>query len=50
MILDQGLEPKKAAQQWIRTHLKQVEPWLAGVKTRDGRNAFSVLNEKVASR
>jgi glycine betaine/proline transport system substrate-binding protein len=35
-ILNDGEEPEKAASEWLKANPTAVEPWLAGVKTRDG--------------
>ncbi len=35
-ILNDGEEPEKAAGEWLKANPSTVEPWLAGVKTRDG--------------
>jgi glycine betaine/proline transport system substrate-binding protein len=35
-ILNDGEDPEKAATEWLKTNPSAVEPWLAGVKTRDG--------------
>jgi glycine betaine/proline transport system substrate-binding protein len=46
MILDQKQDPKTAAKKWIQTHLIQIEPWLKGVQSADGRNAWEVIQKK----
>ncbi|WP_028747072.1 choline ABC transporter substrate-binding protein [Rhizobium mesoamericanum] len=35
-ILNDGEEPEKAASEWLKANPSALEPWLAGVKTRDG--------------
>ena len=35
-ILNEGEDPEKAAGEWLKANPSAVEPWLAGVKTRDG--------------
>jgi glycine betaine/proline transport system substrate-binding protein len=35
-ILNDGEEPDKAASEWLKANPSALEPWLAGVKTRDG--------------
>jgi len=35
-IMNDGLEPEKAATTWLKANPSAIEPWLAGVKTRDG--------------
>ena len=35
-ILNDGEDPEKAAGEWLKANPSTVEPWLAGVKTRDG--------------
>ncbi|ANM11651.1 MULTISPECIES: choline ABC transporter substrate-binding protein [unclassified Rhizobium] len=36
-ILDDGKEPEAAATEWLKANPSALEPWLAGVKTRDGK-------------
>ncbi|RFB91942.1 glycine/betaine ABC transporter substrate-binding protein [Rhizobium leguminosarum bv. trifolii] len=36
-ILDDGKEPEVAATEWLKANPAALEPWLAGVKTRDGK-------------
>ncbi|MGO8065307.1 choline ABC transporter substrate-binding protein [Rhizobium leguminosarum] len=35
-ILNDGKEPEAAASEWLKANPAAIEPWLAGVKTRDG--------------
>lgn len=35
-ILNDGKEPEAAASEWLKANPAALEPWLAGVKTRDG--------------
>jgi glycine betaine/proline transport system substrate-binding protein len=35
-ILNDGQDPEKAATEWLKANPSAIEPWLAGVKTRDG--------------
>ncbi|KRB50796.1 glycine/betaine ABC transporter substrate-binding protein [Rhizobium sp. Root708] len=35
-ILNDGEEPEKAATEWLKANPTALDPWLAGVKTRDG--------------
>ncbi|MDQ0561806.1 glycine betaine/proline transport system substrate-binding protein [Rhizobium mesoamericanum] len=35
-ILNDSEEPEKAASEWLKANPSALEPWLAGVKTRDG--------------
>lgn len=35
-ILDDGIEPQKAAKAWLTEHPDMIEAWLDGVKTADG--------------
>ncbi|OWV93192.1 glycine/betaine ABC transporter substrate-binding protein [Rhizobium sp. R72] len=35
-ILNDGDEPEKAATEWLKANPSALDPWLAGVKTRDG--------------
>ncbi|QKK18482.1 choline ABC transporter substrate-binding protein [Rhizobium indicum] len=36
-ILNDGKEPEAAASEWLKANPAALEPWLAGVKTRDGK-------------
>ncbi|SCB57126.1 glycine betaine/proline transport system substrate-binding protein [Rhizobium aethiopicum] len=36
-ILNDGKEPEAAASEWLKANPSALEPWLAGVKTRDGK-------------
>ena len=38
-ILNQNVQPQKAAQQWLISHPQQVEAWLKDVKTLKGESA-----------
>ncbi|WP_406720466.1 MULTISPECIES: choline ABC transporter substrate-binding protein [Thioclava] len=42
-ILDDGQDPDKAAQAWLKAHIAAVSPWLEGVTTRDGQNAYAAF-------
>jgi glycine betaine/proline transport system substrate-binding protein len=42
-ILDQGSEPAEAAAAWLKAHPATVEPWLAGVTTRDGGDGLAAV-------
>lgn len=35
-IMNDGEEPEKAATEWLKANPSALDPWLAGVKTRDG--------------
>ncbi|MGO4350446.1 choline ABC transporter substrate-binding protein [Rhizobium sp. RAF36] len=35
-IMNDGEEPEKAAAEWLKANPSALDPWLAGVKTRDG--------------
>lgn len=37
MILDDGEDPRKAAQKWLRAHPAMLDRWLDGVRTIDGK-------------
>ncbi len=44
-ILDRHEQPEVAAAQWLKSHPDQVKTWLAGVRTFDGRPAYSALSQ-----
>lgn len=42
-ILDGGLEPEKAADDWLKANLSLLDTWLDGVKTWNGGNGLAAL-------
>ena len=40
MILEDGMEPEKAARQWLQKNPTVLEKWLQDVTTRDGQNGL----------
>jgi glycine betaine/proline transport system substrate-binding protein len=42
-ILDKGEEPGKAALAWMKANPAAIEPWLAGVTTKDGGDAMAAV-------
>ena len=40
-ILNDGKEPEAAAAEWLKANPSVIEPWLAGVTTRDGGDALA---------
>lgn len=42
-ILDEGMEPEAAAKRWLKANGPDVEPWLDGVKTMDGKDGLSAV-------
>ncbi|WP_107495476.1 choline ABC transporter substrate-binding protein [Thalassobius sp. I31.1] len=42
-ILDGGEEADDAARTWITANIEAVEPWLAGVTSKDGADAYATL-------
>ena len=45
MILDEGLEPNKAATQWLKKHPDVLGPWLKGVTTADGGDGLAAVRK-----
>jgi glycine betaine/proline transport system substrate-binding protein len=43
LILDQGMDPNKAAAQWLKEHPAVLDPWLAGVTTIDGKDGLAAV-------
>ncbi len=43
MILDDGMEPGVAARTWLAAHPDSIAPWLTGVTTRDGDDAWEAV-------
>ncbi len=42
-ILNQKVQPEKAARQWLSENPQQVEAWLKDVKTREGKVASTAV-------
>ncbi len=42
-ILNDGAEPEAAARAWLAANPGVIEPWLAGVTTRDGGDALAAV-------
>ncbi|NOI23191.1 choline ABC transporter substrate-binding protein [Vibrio mediterranei] len=49
-ILNQNVQPSKAAQQWMKANPKQVEAWLSGVKTLSGDDANAAVQNYIDSK
>jgi glycine betaine/proline transport system substrate-binding protein len=48
-ILNRHEQPQAAAVEWLKANPDAVRPWLAGVLTRDGKPAESVLTAQTAA-
>ncbi|WP_339388740.1 choline ABC transporter substrate-binding protein [Vibrio caribbeanicus] len=48
-ILNQNMKPAKAAQQWLHKNPSQVEIWLKGIKTLDGKDAAKAVSSYIKS-
>ena len=48
-ILNQNMKPAKAAQQWLHNNPSQVEIWLKGIKTLDGKDAAKAVSSYIKS-
>ena len=48
-ILNQNMKPAKAAQQWLHNNPGQVEIWLKGIKTLDGKDAAKAVSSYIKS-
>ncbi|SNX67402.1 glycine betaine/proline transport system substrate-binding protein [Cereibacter ovatus] len=44
-ILDDGMDPDEAVLEWLKAHPETVDPWLAGVTTRDGAEALAAVKQ-----
>ncbi|PKA41258.1 choline ABC transporter substrate-binding protein [Rhizobium sullae] len=42
-ILNDGEDPQDAATEWLKANPTAVEPWLAGVTTKDGKDAAAAV-------
>ncbi|MFZ1815123.1 MAG: choline ABC transporter substrate-binding protein [Rhizobiaceae bacterium] len=42
-ILDGGMDPEKAAVEWMKANADATAPWLEGVTTRDGGDAMAAV-------
>lgn len=47
LILNDGDEPKVAATTWLKAHPDAVKPWLDGVTTYGGDDAFTAVSAKL---
>ncbi|CAM3883226.1 choline ABC transporter substrate-binding protein [Vibrio aerogenes] len=43
-ILNDKMQPQKAAQNWMKANMQQVDKWLENVKTIDGKPALQAVN------
>lgn len=48
-ILDEGKDAEDAAAAWLKAHPQTVEPWLAGVTTRDGEDGLQAVRSELGS-
>ncbi len=44
-ILNDGMDPAKAAAEWLKKNPSVIGPWLAGVKTFDGGDAMAAVKK-----
>lgn len=44
-ILVGGKSPDEAAREWLKAHPERLKGWLEGVKTADGKEAFSAVKD-----
>jgi glycine betaine/proline transport system substrate-binding protein len=42
-------KPEETATTWLKTHAADIKPWLAGVKSTDGKDAFEVVTAAIAA-
>ena len=42
-ILDDGMDPEKAAIGWLKANPDAIAPWLDGVTTKDGGDAMAAV-------
>ena len=42
-IMDEGVEPREAARDYLSAHPDVLEAWLEGVTTRDGGDALPAV-------
>ena len=45
MILDEGMEPEKAATQWLKKNPGVLDKWLEGVTTFDGKDGLAAVKK-----
>ncbi|WP_416795513.1 choline ABC transporter substrate-binding protein [Ciceribacter azotifigens] len=46
-ILDEGKDPEVAATEWLKANGTALEPWLAGVTTKDGGDAMAAAKSAI---
>jgi glycine betaine/proline transport system substrate-binding protein len=42
-------KPEVTAMTWLKTHTSEIKPWLAGVKSWDGKDAYEVVSAGIAT-
>ncbi|NWE23305.1 choline ABC transporter substrate-binding protein [Pseudomonas sp. P7548] len=47
-VLNQNQKPRAAAKAWLKAHPDVLQTWLAGVSSRDGRDAMTVASAHLA--
>ncbi|MEZ4527058.1 MAG: choline ABC transporter substrate-binding protein [Desulfobacterales bacterium] len=45
MILDEGMEPEKAAEKWLKANPAVLDTWLEGVTTVDGKEGLAAVKK-----
>ncbi|MCG5479394.1 MAG: glycine/betaine ABC transporter substrate-binding protein, partial [Ensifer alkalisoli] len=46
-ILDDGEDPEKAASEWLKANPQVLEPWLAGVTTKEGADGLAAVKSEL---
>ncbi|MDP2738031.1 MAG: glycine betaine ABC transporter substrate-binding protein, partial [Pseudorhodobacter sp.] len=46
-ILNDGTDPREAAKAWLAANPAVIEPWLAGVTTKDGGDALAAVKAAI---
>ncbi|MCJ8169545.1 choline ABC transporter substrate-binding protein [Atopomonas sediminilitoris] len=47
-ILDEDLDPREAAKQWLKANPQALDAWLSGVTSQDGQPGLSTVKAKLA--
>jgi glycine betaine/proline transport system substrate-binding protein len=42
-ILNDGKDPEAAANEWLKANPTAIDPWLAGVTTKDGGDGLATV-------
>jgi glycine betaine/proline transport system substrate-binding protein len=50
LVLDDKLEPEKAADQWLKRHPEKLEAWLKGTQSTTGAPGLAAVRQSLGLR